>query len=343
VGQLLGAGHRVLAVDRMYFGGDALAPYTANPNFSLLRADVSALETEHLRNVSAVVDLAAISNDPAAELDPAWTERVNHRGRVRLATLAHSCGVRRHILVSSCSVYGQAANGEVDESTPPHPLTAYARAGVAAEAGVLALAADSLCATVLRLGTVHGLSRRMRFDLVVNTMTLAAVRQRQITLHGGGRQWRPHVHVDDVARAVLATLSAAPWHIGGQIFNIGQNNLRVRDVAEVVRQVVQDKLGGQVSVLDDGHTPDNRNYRVSFQRAAAALGWRPSASMANAVEHLAARLQQGELTDTPRTYTTQWYRHILSEKHSHAPTPVTAALRPANQDCKVTTDFAPMT
>ncbi|MBK6854892.1 MAG: SDR family oxidoreductase [Burkholderiales bacterium] len=256
VGQLLAAGQRVLAVDRMHFGDEALAPFGINPNFSLLRADVSALETEHLRNVSAVVDLAAISSDPAARLDPAWTERVNHRGRVRLASLAQACGVRRHILVSSCSVYGQGGNnGEVDEDSAPHPLSSYTRAAVAAEAGVLALAGDGLCATVLRLGTVHGLSRRMRFDLVVNTMTLAAVRQRQITLHGGGRQWRPHVHVDDVARAVLATLSAAPWHIGGQIFNIGQNNLRVRDVAEVVRQVVQDQLGGQIAVLDDGLAP----------------------------------------------------------------------------------------
>jgi nucleoside-diphosphate-sugar epimerase len=126
------------------------------------------------------------------------------------------------------------------------------------------------------------------------------------------------VHVDDVARAVLATLSAAPWNIGGQIFNIGQNNLRVRDVAEVVRQVVQDRLGGQVAVHDDGHTPDHRNYRVSFRKANATLGWRPRASMADAVEAITRQLQRGELCDTPSTYTTQWYRHIMSPRPSVA-------------------------
>lgn len=315
VQHLLDEGYRVLAVDRMYFGDAALAPFALHPHFSLLRADVAALRADHLHGVSAVVDLAALSNDPAAELDPELTEHINHRARVRLADLARSCRVPRHVLVSSCSVYGQAASDEVDETTPPNPLTAYARAGVSAENGVLKQAAEGLCATVLRLGTVHGASRRMRFDLVVNTMTLAAVRERQITLHGGGTQWRPHVHVNDVARAIIATLKAAPWHAGGQIFNIGQNNLRVCDVAEVVRQTVQTTLDTRVTVHTDGHSPDQRNYRVNFRKASTTLGWAPKWTMGEAARQIAQQLSSGTLTDEPSTYTTAWYRQLLAQGH----------------------------
>lgn len=313
VHQLLNAGYGVLAVDLMNFGDEAVAPFATYPGFNLLRADVMALQPVHLQNVNAIVDLAAISNDPSAELDPALTERINHRARVRLAALARSCGVQRHVLVSSCSVYGQAASDEVDELTPPHPLTTYARAGVSAEQGVLEQAAQGLCATILRLGTVYGPSRRMRFDLVVNTMTLSAVRQRLIILHGGGVQWRPHVHVDDVARSIIATLQTDPIKIRGQIFNIGQNNMRVCDVAEIVRHNVQETLGAGVTIHTDGHGPDRRDYRVSFRKANDILGWSPQSTMSQASSDIAQQLRDGTLLDEPRTYTTAWYKHLIAQ------------------------------
>ncbi len=313
VHQLLNAGYSVLAVDLMHFGEEVLAPFTTHPRFSLLRSDVVALQPVHLQHVDAIVDLAAISNDPSAELDPALTERVNHRARVRLAFLANACKVQHHVLVSSCSVYGQAASDEVDELTPPHPLTAYARAGVSAEQGVLEQVVHGLCATVLRLGTVYGASRRMRFDLVVNTMTLSAVRQRQITLHGGGIQWRPHVHVADVARAIITTLQADRTKVRGQIFNIGQSNVRICDVADVVRQSVQKTLGDRVTIKTDGHDPDRRDYRVSFRKATDVLGWSPQSTIAQASLQISQQLKDGMLVDEPHTYTTAWYKHVIAQ------------------------------
>jgi nucleoside-diphosphate-sugar epimerase len=306
VRELLASGFRVLAVDRMYFGEKSLGDLMANPSFALLRTDVCRLEAQHLRGVHAVVDLAAISNDDAAELDPLWTDTVNHRARVRLASLARDAGVARHVLISSTAVYGRVAGAEVDETAAPQPLNAAGRAAVLAEQGCLALAQQDFSPSVLRLGTVYGLSPRMRFDLVVNTMTLGAYRHRAIMIDGSGQQCRPHVHVLDVARAVLAALKAPAESVHGEIFNIGQANMRVCDIADIVRDV----LGSSVSVHRNHERADPADVRVRFGKAVLQLGWQPRGSIYTAVYDIATALAAGRLLDTPETYTLQWYRHL---------------------------------
>lgn len=306
VRELLANGYRVLAVDRMYFGEKSLADLMSNPAFALLRTDVCRLEAQHLRSVHAVVDLAAISNDAAAELDPLWTDTINHRARVRLASLARDAGVERHVLVSSTSVYGRVSAGEVDETATLQPLNTAGQAAVEAERGCLALDQPGFSPTVLRLGTVFGLAPRMRFDLVVNTMTLSAYRHRSISIDGSGQQCRPHVHVQDVARAVLAALKAPVEAVQGEIFNIGQANLRVCDIADIVRDV----LGSSVNVHRNTAQADPFDVRVRFGKAVLQLGWQPRGSIYTAVYDIATALACGKLLDTPETYTLNWYRHL---------------------------------
>jgi nucleoside-diphosphate-sugar epimerase len=311
VRQLLDAGYQVLAVDRMYFGEIALAELATHPAFTLLRSDVCTLHPAHLQGIHAVLDLAAISNDPAAELDPRWTDNLNHRARVRLARLARDASVPRYVLVSSCSVYGRASVSEVDEASPVDPLTEYSRAGVLAERAILALGTTDFAPCAVRLGTVYGHSHRMRFDIVVNTMTLSASRRGVLTLHGGGRQWRPHVHVQDVGRALLATLRTPSAALTGQIFNIGETNLRIREVAETISQVFHEHLGQRIEIRSDRDSPDLRNYRVNFDKARDMLAFNPLASMESAIAQLAHGIQAGSIEDSPTTYTTNWYRSLL--------------------------------
>jgi nucleoside-diphosphate-sugar epimerase len=306
VRELLASGFRVLAVDRMYFGEKSLADLMKNPAFALLRTDVCRIEPQHLRGVHAVVDLAGIADDQAAELDPVWNDTINHRARVRLATLARAAGVTRHVLISSTAVYGQVSGAEVDETASPRPLNLASQAAVQAEQGCLALARPGFSPTALRLGTVYGLSPRMRFDLLVNSMTLSAYRHRSIMLQGTGWQSQPHVHVQDVAHAVLAALKVPTERMHGEIFNIGQINLRARDIADIVRDV----LGNSVSLHDDGSGPELPDVRARFGKAVVQLGWQPRGSFYTAVHEVATALAAGKVLDTPETYTLQWYKHL---------------------------------
>ena len=311
VRQIIDAGYAVLAVDQMYFGEESLADLRMNPYFTLLKCDICTIDISYFRNVIAVVDLAAISNDPAAELDPRWTDSVNHLARVRVAKLAEKSGVSRYILVSSCSVYGNASFEEVDEKSSVNPLTAYSRAGAQAEKTTLAMATHNFSPCVLRLGTVYGISYRMRFDVVVNTMTLNAYRLGKITLHGGGMQWRPHINVRAVGTAILATLTVPHEEITGQIFNIGEINLRISDVANLVQDAFKENLERYIEIQSDGYNPDQRNYRVNFSKAASVLKFQPKMSMKREIKNLTTRLADGTIVDTPSTYTTSWYKNLL--------------------------------
>src|SRR5258708_1039579 len=172
-----------------------------------------------LKDVHAVLDLASISNDPAGDLDPKRTMHINAEARARTAMLAKEMGAKRYILASSCSVYGRNS-GTVDETSPTEPLTTYAKASLPAEKKSLPLADKNFSVTALRQGTLFGLSPRMRFDLVVNTMTLAFHRSKNISVTGGV-QWRPLVHVRDSARAFITVLEADPRIASGQVFNVG--------------------------------------------------------------------------------------------------------------------------
>ncbi|TMJ11202.1 MAG: SDR family oxidoreductase, partial [Bacillati bacterium ANGP1] len=162
---LLEHGDSVTAVDRFFFGRQTLPP--DDGRLRVIEGDIRTLQQAELRGIDAVIDLAALSNDPAGELESEKTWAINHAGRVRIATLAKQAGVPRYILPSSCSVYG-FQEGLLDERSPVNPLTTYAKANRQAEGDTLALADAGFCVVVLRQATVYGLSPRMRFDLAIN-------------------------------------------------------------------------------------------------------------------------------------------------------------------------------
>src|SRR5207253_7294621 len=131
--ELLNAGYQVTAVDRFFFGEQVFQQHRSNPNFQEIKADIRDLRPEDFKGVNTVCDLAALSNDPSADLDSQLTEAVNFAGRLHVAKCAREAGVDHYILSSSCSVYGVGEGEAVDEITPARPLTSYAKASLMAE------------------------------------------------------------------------------------------------------------------------------------------------------------------------------------------------------------------
>ncbi|MEY4755028.1 MAG: hypothetical protein RJA44_2703 [Pseudomonadota bacterium] len=287
VRELLASGYAVVGVDHLGHGCNGLADLNGHARFNLLQTDVRVLTQRQLQGVCAVVDLAAISSVEAAALDAQGTDDMNHLARVRLAELARTAGVQRHVLVSSAAVYGDTGSDVADESRPVAPQSDYALACVKAEQGVLALAGAQFCPVVLRPGTAYGLSPRMREDLMVNRMTRTAVQQRRIVLRGHGQQWRPHVHVRDLVRAIVCALRVDAEMARAEIFNIAHSNLRACTVAEMVREVV----GADVTISCDGRNPDPSSYRVDVWKARHILGWRHYESLCSGTFEVANELR----------------------------------------------------
>ena len=265
VPKLLARGHRVRVLDLGYFGLGHLR--ALRPAVEVVREDIRALAESPaqlgalLEDCDCVIHLAAVSNDPSAELNPELTEEVNFRATVALAEAARGRGVK-FLFSSSCSVYGEA-DGELDEGGWVNPLTAYADSKVKAERALRELATPGWRPVILRNGTLFGYSPRMRFDLVVNIFSLYSTLHNQIRIFGDGRQWRPFLHVGDCARAfVFFAERPEPRHL---CYNVAHENLRVVDIAERFAQLNPSLLAAHLETVDE----DRRDYRVSTARLRA--------------------------------------------------------------------------
>jgi len=190
------------------------------------------------------------------------------------------------VFASSCSVYGASENDLLTERSRLNPVSLYARTRVLSESIVFDRAAD-VEPVVLRLATVFGLSPRMRFDLVVNTLTARAVVDGKIAVFGGD-QWRPNVHCRDVARAFTLALEAPATAVAGEIFNVGGNaqNHRIAELGSMVADIV-----GGVAVDNRSEIPDPRNYRVDFAKIQKTMGFVPEYSVAMGIREVAAAVR----------------------------------------------------
>jgi nucleoside-diphosphate-sugar epimerase len=259
---LRSAGHEIDGLDLGLYEGCDLGP--AEDIGARPPLDIRDTRVDQLTGYDAVICLAALSNDPLGHLNRAATYSVNLDGTLHLARTAKQAGVGRFLFASSCSLYGAAGSAAVAEDADLFPVTPYGETKVLAERELSLLADDSFSPTYLRNATAYGASPRLRLDIVVNNLTAVARITGEVRLESDGTPWRPLVHIEDISRAFLAALEADRAVVHDQAFNVGrpQDNVQVRDIAEMVRDAVP---GSKLSFAD-GAGPDLRNYRVDFSK-----------------------------------------------------------------------------
>lgn len=265
--QLLADGHEVLGLDTGYYragwlyNGAEHAPQT-------ITKDIRHVTQADFEGVDAVVHMAELSNDPLGNLIGDVTLEVNHLGSARLAAEAKRAGVERFVYMSSCSVYGVAEDGVVDERSATNPQTAYALCKTLTERDVTAMADDAFSPTFLRNSTVFGASPRIRFDVVLNNLAGLAWTTGEIAMTSDGSPWRPLVHVRDVVQAIRCVLAAPREAVHAETFNVGSDaqNYQVKEIAEIVAETFP---GCRISFGEAG--ADNRSYRVDFTKISTQL------------------------------------------------------------------------
>lgn len=284
---LVDKGHQVVGIDsdifaRCTFGDEAASRAPA------IDCDIRELSTAELRGFDAVLHLAGVCNDPLGDLLPETTVAINERATIRLAELAVEAGVPRFVYSSSCSVYGNAVQDWVDETSPVNPVSPYGVSKYEAERGLSALASERFSPVMLRSATAYGFSPRIRFDLVLNNLVAYAFTSKRVFLKSDGMAWRPIVHIADISRAFIAAMEAPRELVHGEIFNVGitTENYLVREIAEIVRATVP----GSSVTYAEGAGADKRSYRVNCSKIAIQLpNFRPRWTVTAGAAELYAR------------------------------------------------------
>jgi len=312
-------GHVVVGLDSGYFRGCTLGPEDAG--IPCIWKDIRDIDADCLQRFDAVIHLAALSNDPMGDLDPALTADINHAASVKLATLAKAAGVRRFLYSSSCSMYGAAGDGFATEESPLHPLTPYAESKVRTEEDLVKLSDDDFSPVYLRNATVYGSSPRLRADIVLNNMVCWAYTTGSVKILSDGAPWRPIAHVEDIANAFAAALEAPIEAIHNEAFNVGTNreNYQVREIAEIVRKTVP----GSTVEIAGRNNPDPRDYRVDFTKIANQLpGFEPRWTAEMGAKELYDAFQQHgmdfETFDSRRFTRLKQLKHLLETNELRA-------------------------
>jgi nucleoside-diphosphate-sugar epimerase len=291
---LLKKGYFVKVYDTFWYGKDIFSENKSNPKLELIEADVRDSDklSNSIKGCTDVIHLACISNDPSYDLDPKLGEEVNFNSFEPLVNYSINSGVQRFIYASSSSVYGVKEEEKVTEKLSLNPLTDYSKFKAMCEPILLEKTSNDFITTVVRPATLCGYAPRQRLDLSVNILTNHAVNERLIRVFGGD-QYRPNLHIDDMCDAYLNLLDQPESLVNGEIFNIGAENMTIREISELVAAEI-----GQPLEIRVENTPDNRSYRVSSEYIKEKIGFTPKLGVREAVRDLKNAFDQGLLQNS---------------------------------------------
>jgi len=295
--ELLSRGYKVRILDAFLFGEKGVAKLRGNPEVEIIHGDIRDVTAVvgAMKDCSSVIHLAAIVGDPACEVDRLLTIEINRVATRLLIEVAKGYGVQRFVFASTCSVYG-ASDHLMDEHSLPHPISTYAQTKLDSEKLLLKEKSSHFYPTILRLGTIFGVSDRMRFDLVVNLLVGRAATSGSITIFNG-HQWRPFLHCRDAARAFSICLDADTEVVSGQIFNVGSDRLnhQLDDIGKEISEILP---SGKVEFVNN---EDRRNYRVAFGKIRSQLGFDCEITLSEGVREIFEFVRSQRMKDIDST------------------------------------------
>jgi nucleoside-diphosphate-sugar epimerase len=325
VRELLALGETVRVVDPLWFGNS----FDAHDRLELIEADIRECGPECLEDVSAVIHLAGLSNDPTADFAPYLNSESNVQATRQLAQIAAEKAELerreiRFLFASSSSVYYSPSVAEdvdierMTEELPIAPTANYSKTKRLAEMELLRIAEQHplFCPTILRKGTIFGLAPRMRFDLSINAFVMQAWRQRLIPIWGSGEVWRPFLHVRDAVDAYIHLLGAPTEKIRAEAFNLLHKNYRILELAHWVTEILEQNYGVEVYVKRDRSKGEfRRSYYVDGEKITKALGFRAERGVAQGVLEIWDALERGDLGSEPendsRYFNIRWLKETV--------------------------------
>jgi nucleoside-diphosphate-sugar epimerase/CBS domain-containing protein len=281
--KLLNKGYHVRVLDNLTYGVDGIKPIFYHPNFEFLYGDIRDMQkvVNAIKGIGAVIHLAAIVGDPASALKPSETIESNYLASKMLAEVCKYSQINRFIFASTCSVYGAAEPGKLlTETSELNPVSLYAEMKLKSEQGILELGDENFAPTILRKGTLYGKSHRMRFDLVINTLTIKALKENQFKIFGGN-QYRALCHVSDAADAYIKCLEAPIEKVKSEIFNVVTDNLKVIKIGDIVHKSIP-----KSKMIIEKDNIDTRNYCVDSSKIEKALDFKSKYDIIDGIDEI---------------------------------------------------------
>ena len=298
--KLLAKGYQVRVMDALWYGKQSISDCLTHENFELVEEDIRNLTStvRAMKDVDAVVHLASIVGMPASSIEPRTSEEINYLATKNIAELCQLHGIGTYIFASTCSVYGSQPEKIITEKSKTSPLDYYAKQKFLSERAIGWL---NTAPTILRFGTLFGLSPRMRFDLVINLFIAKALKEKKITVFGGN-QYRPFLHVEDAAESIIFALEK---DLTGT-YNIMSENFTILNAAKKIKELTNCEI--QIS----NENEDKRNYNVSAQKI-KDIGFKPEKNVEFAFNQIKKALEDELITDyTEKIYNN--YELLFSSK-----------------------------
>jgi len=307
VPRLLEEGLEVTVLDLMMYGEDVLREH---PKLKVIKGDIRDVELlkKTIPSHDAVIHLACISNDPSFDLSPELGRSINLDAFRPLLEVCIEASVKRFVYASSSSVYGVKEEDNVHEGMSLEPLTDYSKFKADCENILAEYQSPDFTTVTIRPATVCGYSPRQRLDVVVNILTNLAYHKREITVFGG-KQLRPNIHIADMVEAYICLLNAPKELVEGEIFNAGDENLTVTELAETVKAEIGDDV-----ILVTSPTNDNRSYKISSKKIQEKIGFVTKHTIREAVIDLKKALDAGLL---PNSLQDERYFNIKRMQNLH--------------------------
>ncbi len=239
----------LLGIDNCYFGKNNIYK-----DFKIIKKSVSKIKLKDLQNIHTIIDLANISNDPASELDPNFTKVNNYSNKVRLIKMLKKINYfSKYIYVSSCSVYG-FNDKFVNEKSKTNPISLYAKYCLKTENFLRSNLKNKY--SIIRLGTLYGWSKRMRYDIAINKIIRDAVFLKKIEINGG-LQFRFFCNNKLAADSIIRLMEKK---LENHIFNVGNINLNLNTLVKYITKYIKVK---NLQIISDKFNVDSRSYKVS--------------------------------------------------------------------------------
>ena len=264
--------------------------------------DISAFKNVIIKNkIDVVLHLACISNDPTFELNGKISKEINYDAFEPLVKISKENGVKKFIYASTCSVYGVSEKSDVTEEHPLLPITDYNKFKGLCEPVLKKYLDKNFNGIIIRPATVCGFSEKMRFDLSVNILTNFAYNKGYIRVFGGD-QLRPNCHIDDMCDLYEKIIFEDISHLNGEIFNLGSENLKIIEIANMISGLVKERYGKQIEIRIEKST-DPRSYHINSDKIKKLLNFNFKRTVKDAVNDLLTNFEAKILQDT---FSDQW-------------------------------------
>ena len=290
--KLVELGYNVRIIDSLIYGRDGISDLISKNSVELIEKDIRDEKTlnEAVKDIDCIIHLAAIVGDPFCKKIPVAAKQINEDATKKLVNISKKQGVKRFIFASTCSNYGSAST-IVDENSPIQPLSLYSKTKVNSENFILNTKNSSFEPCILRFATAHGLSPRMRFDLLLQEFLRDAILDKKIRIYGPNF-WRPLSHVDDISNACITTIKSSKNLISGQVYNVGNTseNYTKKMLAEIIQEFVP-----STEIEITGSKTDLRTYKVSFDKIKSNLKFISKKTIRNSIQDILSKIEKGNL------------------------------------------------